>query len=264
MIWAVLCAVCYGLATALQARGAAPGSLVNVLRQWPFLLGIGLDLAGFVFQLVALRQNPLFVVQAAQASNLAVTAVACVPLLGVRLHARHWAAVLAVCAGLAVLGASSGAEGTTTIGTPVRVILLVAAVILGGVALLAARLRPPHGPIVQGVVAGLGFGLTAVAVRSLPDLAPLELLRDPGAYAAAISGVCAFVSFAAGLQRGAVTAVAALMILGETILPAAIGILLWHDGTRAGWAVPAIAGFVLALAGTLALSRFAEPAHDRP
>jgi hypothetical protein len=56
-------------------------------------------------------------VQAAQAGNLAVTAVACVPLLGIWLAARHWVAVLAVCAGLAVLGASSGAEGTIAVGT---------------------------------------------------------------------------------------------------------------------------------------------------
>jgi drug/metabolite transporter (DMT)-like permease len=259
MTAAVLCALCYGVATALQARGAAAGPLISVLHRWPFLLGVLLDLAGFGAQLIALRHLPLFVVQAAQAGNLAITAIACVPLLGIHLSARHRAATLAVCGGLALLGASSGAGGRTIIGTPTRLILLIAALALGLTTLIAARLQPPTGPIVQGVVAGLGFGLTALAVRSLPGFAPAALLRDPAAYAAVISGVCAFVSFTAGLQRGVVTTVAALTILGETALPAAVGIMLWHDRTRPGWAVPAVFGFALAVAGALGLSRFAEP-----
>jgi hypothetical protein len=258
LIAAILCAVCYGVATALQARAAAAGPLIGLLRRWPFVLGLLLDVAGFGAQLIALRSRPLFVVQAAQAGNLAVTAVACVPLLGIRLAPRHWAAVLAVSAGLAVLGLSSGPEGTAAPGPSTRWILLVAALVLGATALIAARLAPPAGPIVQGAVAGVGFGLTALAVRSLPGFTPGELLRDPAAYAAAISGVCAFVSFAAGLQRQ-VTTVAALAVLGETALPAAIGITLWGDQTRPGWAVPAVLGFVVAVAGALALSRFAEP-----
>jgi drug/metabolite transporter (DMT)-like permease len=254
--------VCYGLATALQARGAQEedGALLGVLRRWPFLLGVLLDVGGFVAQLVALRYLPLFVVQAAQAGNLAVTAVACVPILGIRLGRPQWIAVAAVCAGLALLGASGGAEGTAGAGLRTRFALLGAALVLGAAALLAARLRPPRGPIIQGAVAGLGFGLTALTVRAIPAFTPAHLVRDPAAYALAVSGVCAFLSFAAGLQRGSVTMVAALVIVGETALPAVIGIVLWHDRTRPGWAVAAIAGFALAVAGALALSRFAEPA----
>jgi len=262
---AILSAICYGLATALQARGARAatgdaGLLLGVLRQWVFLLGVLLDVAGFVVQLIALRYLPLFVVQAAQAGNLAVTALACVPILGARLARSQWAAVVAVCAGLALLGASGGAEGTTGAGLPTRFVLLGAAVVLGASALLATRLGPPGGPIVQGAVAGLGFGLTALAVRAVPALAPADLIRDPAAYAAAISGLCGFMSLTAGLQRGSVTMVAALVIVGETALPALIGITLWHDRTRPGWALAAVAGFGLAVAGALALSRFAEPA----
>jgi drug/metabolite transporter (DMT)-like permease len=258
VIAAALCAVCYGVATALQARGAAAGPLISVLRRWPFLLGVVLDVLGFVAQLVALRELPLFVVQAAQAGSLAVTAIASVPLLGIRLAARQWVAVLTACTGLAMLGASSGSEGQTTFDTRTGLLLLAAATILGIAALIATRIKPPGGPIVQGLVAGLGFGVTALAVRTLPSWSPAQLLHNPAAYAAAISGTCAFVSFAMGLQR-AVTTVAALVVVGETSVPAGIGIILWHDHTRPGWAVPAAAGFALAVTGALALSRFAEP-----
>jgi drug/metabolite transporter (DMT)-like permease len=269
---AILSAICYGVGTALQAWGArrvptgqqtGARSLVRVLRQWPFLVGVLLDLAGFVAQFVALRYLPLFVVQAAQAGNLAVTALACIPILGIRLAARQWAAVLAVCGGLALLGAASGAEGAAGAGLTIRFVLLAAAIVLGAGAFLAARLGPPGGPIIQGVVAGLGFGLTAVCIRGIPALAPSALVRDPAAYAAAVSGVCAFLSFAAGLQRGAVTTVSALVIVGETTLPAVAGIVLWNDRTRPGWVPAAILGFALAVAGALLLARFAEP-HPQP
>jgi drug/metabolite transporter (DMT)-like permease len=246
---AILSAVAYGVATALQARGA------RTRRPAPFAVGVALDLAGFVAQLVALRDLPLFVVQAAQAGNLAVTALACIPILGIRLGLRHWTAVLAVCAGLALLGASSDSEGADGARLSTRFTLLAAALILGAAALVATRLNP----IVQGAVAGLGFGLTALAVRAIPSLSLAALIRDPATYAAAVAGACAFLSFAAGLQRGAVTTVSALVILGETALPAAAGILLWHDRTRPGWIPAALAGFVLAVAGALMLARFAEP-----
>ena len=265
---AILSAVCYGLASVLQARAArgtgggeraTPRMLVRVLRQSPFLVGMLLDLVGFAGQVLALRGLPLFVVQAAQAGNLAVTALAAVPILGIRLGARQWIAVLAVCAGLALLGAGSGPQATAGTGTPARVMLLVAALALAGGGIAATRLPPRAGPIVLGIVAGLGFGVTALAVRSLPSLALTRLLHDPAGYAVAISGPSAFLSFATGLQRGAVTTIAALVIIGETALPAALGIALWHDRTRPGWTVPALAGFALAVAGALALARFAEP-----
>ena len=97
--------------------------------------------------------------------------------------------VLAVCAGLALLGASNEAEGVASADTRTRVILVAAALIVGATAVIAVGLEPPTGPIVQGVVAGRGFGLTALAVRSMPGLTPAGLVRDPAAYAAAISGV---------------------------------------------------------------------------
>lgn len=257
---AIFSAICYGVATALQAWGArrAPTGR-RVLIQWPFLAGVLLDIVGFVAQFAALRDLPLFVVQAANAGNLAVTALVCIPVLGIRLGARQWIAVVAVCGGLALLGASSGTEGADGASLTTRFALLTAALLLGTAALLAARLGPPRGPVIQGVVAGLGFGLTALCVRGVPSLAPADLLRDPAVYAAAISGACSFLSFAAALQGGVVTTVSALVILGETTLPAVAGIALWHDRTRPGWAPAALIGFAFAVAGALALARFAEP-----
>src|SRR3954447_18146481 len=118
LLGAMLAAVCFGVASVLQAVGARaasragtgavdPGLVVRLLGQWPFLLGLGLDLVGFLAELAALRQLPLFVVQAAVAASLAVTAVVAAWVMHSRLRGREWAAVAVLCGGLALLGLSA-------------------------------------------------------------------------------------------------------------------------------------------------------------
>jgi drug/metabolite transporter (DMT)-like permease len=267
-------AVCYGVASVLQAKGARsthdtgtvdPRLLGRLLRNTPFLVGALLDVTGAVLQFLALRTLPLFLVQAMQAGNLAVTALVAVPVLGARLAARHWWAVAAVTAGLILLAGSAGAENPREPGFAFRLTLLACVALLTAAGLLAGRLggRRDGGSILGsstlGAVAGLGFGLTALAARSLTDLSPARLVRDPALYAAVGGGVVAFLFFATGLQRGSVTAVSAAVVVGETAIPALVGILMLGDHTRPGYAPAAVIGFLLAVAGALALSRFGEP-----
>jgi len=146
---AALCsALCYGVATVLQARGARavphggavdPRLLVRVLRQGPFVAGIALDVVGAVAQFWALRYLPLFLVQAAQAANLAVTAVVAVPLLHVRLTVRQWSAVGGVCAGLALLAVSAGRENPAHVALSARLGLLACVAVLAVAGFAAGR-----------------------------------------------------------------------------------------------------------------------------
>jgi hypothetical protein len=66
------------------------------------------------------------------------------------------------------------------------------------------------------------------------------------------------VFYANGLHRGAVTVVTAAVVIGETLPPAAIGIAVLGDHTRAGLTPLAVAGFVVALLGAFGLTRFGE------
>jgi hypothetical protein len=61
------------------------------------------------------------------------------------------------------------------------------------------------------------------------------------------------------LQRGPVTTTAAVTAGAETVLPAALGLLLLGDSARPGYATLAGVGFLLTLAGAVALARYAEP-----
>jgi drug/metabolite transporter (DMT)-like permease len=267
LLGALASAVCYGVASVLQAvaaraapqtRDVDPRLLLRLLGRAPFLGGILLDTAGFAAEFMALRTVPVFLVQAAVAANLAVTALVAVPVLKARLRPREWAAAGAVCAGLAMLAVATGPEGSAHVGVNMRWALLACTVLLTVVGFAAGRLTDPARSAVLGLVAGLAFGVVALAVRILPDLSPGHLVRDPATYALAGAGVAAFLFFATGLQRGAVTVTTGAMVLAETVAPAAVGVLLLGDRPRPGFVPVALAGFVVALAGTLALARFGE------
>ncbi|GAA3048947.1 hypothetical protein GCM10020000_31710 [Streptomyces olivoverticillatus] len=95
--------------------------MMRAMRQWRYVAGLGLDGLGFLLELVALRSLPIYVVGAALAASLAVTAVVASWALRVRLSRVEWLAVGTVCGGLAMLGLASGAEGAGTGSMALRV-----------------------------------------------------------------------------------------------------------------------------------------------
>ncbi|MET9170629.1 DMT family transporter [Streptomyces misionensis] len=267
MVCALGAAVCFGAATVLQAvaaRQAGPGGggeaalLLRALRQWRYLVGLGLDGLGFLFQIAALRTLPIYAVGAALAASLAVTAVVAARLLAVQLSGTEWGAVGVVCAGLAMLGLASGPEGGGGGSDTLRWVMLGVAVGLLALGFAGGLLSgPARGPVL-GLGAGLGFGVVEVSVRLIDSLAPGALLTNPAAYALLIGGGAAFMLLTSALQRGSVTAATAGMVIGETIGPAAIGVVWLGDRTREGLAWLAVLGFAVAVAGALALARFGE------
>ncbi|AXI81513.1 hypothetical protein C7M71_018985 [Peterkaempfera bronchialis] len=283
LVAALVAAVCFGVATVLQALGARAsdargseahgaasggvGGTVRAMVNLPFAAGLGLDGLGFLAQLVALRSLPLYVVQAALAGALAVTAVTGALLLGMRLGRAEWLGVAGVCCGLAVLGATAGAEGHRQPGGGFHWALLAAAAALGVAGGAAWRLRGPVRAALLGLLCGFGFGLVGLAVRvlpavELPQVAPL--LRDPALYALVGGGAVAFLFLTEAVRGGSVTTATAGMVLGETGVPAVLGVLLLGDGTRHGMVPLAVAGFAVAVAGALALARFGEVGGVEP
>jgi drug/metabolite transporter (DMT)-like permease len=280
LLAALVSAFCYGIASVMQAisvRAASrrapaeadaggrvdPGLVVRMLRQGPFLASIGIDLLGFIAQLVALRRLPLFAVQAIIAANLAVTAVFAAWLMKARLSGREWLAVAGVVAGVGLLGSSAGAQGAATVGWGFQLglIIAVAGVALAGVA--AARLPNPARTPVLGAIAGLGYSVLAVSARVLPGFSPTQLVRNPATYTLAAAGIVSFMLYAAALDGGSVTTATAAVILAETLPPAVIGVIFLGDTTRHGLTAVAVLGFVLAVICAVALARFGEAGEER-
>ncbi|MDQ6873770.1 MAG: hypothetical protein M3042_01720 [Actinomycetota bacterium] len=271
IIGALLAAVCYGVATVLQALAASrtarsegidPRLLLRVLRQWPFLAGLALDALGFVLSLLALRHLALFVVEAILAGNLAVTAVVAARVLRMRLSWREWAAVGAVSLGLLLLVLSAGTESPVHAGRAFHTTVLVATIALLGIGLIGGRLSGEYSSALLGAVAGLAFGVTGVVVRILTDLHPARLLRDPAAYALLLAAAIGFLCYVTALQRGRVTSATGPLVVAETVAPALVGVLALGDTTRHGYVWVGVAGFLVAVAGALALAHFGS--LDRP
>jgi drug/metabolite transporter (DMT)-like permease len=269
---ALVASLCYGVASVLQAVGARRVEraeqidhrlLVRVLGSLPFLAGTGLDAVGLVFNLYALRTLTLFTVQAVVNTNLAVTAVASVLLLHSKLDRRDKLAVVAVISGLVLLGLASGPEGKGTFDTEHRCGLLIAASVLVAGAIIIANVFKQVHPALLGGLAGFLFGLFGISVRVIPSLEPARLVTDPATYAAVMASVTGFAFFAAALQRGSVTAATAALVVGETTVPALVGLIALGDSTRHGFAPIGVAGFLLAVGGALLLSRYGELADPK-
>lgn len=262
-------AVLFGVAAILQAIGSRkvptgseldPRNLVAfvglLLRQPAFLGALALNLAGFGLHFVALRHLPLYLAQAGIAGSLAVTALLATRVMHDRLSAVEWSAVVGMCAGLALLAASSGDAGVDTADTGLIVGLVVGLVVIAVIGLVVSRSLHAIATVVLGVLAGFGFAGVAISARLLPEGGIAEILRGPTAYTMPISAALAFLLYSMALQRGTVTVATASMIAIQTVAPAAVGVLLLSDEIRTGWAVGAIAGFAITAVGALILVRF--------
>lgn len=272
LLLALGCSVCYGTATVLQAQatrsvdagssdsGVDVGLLLRALRQWRYLAGLGLDGLGFLLQVAALRLVPIYVVAAAIAASLAVTAIEAAWLLSVKLSTVEWVAVGVVCASLAMLGLAAGPEGSERgpAGLSWALLVVVAVLLIAGAA--AGRLGDRSRALVLGLGAGGGFGVVEIAVRLIDPIDPTKaaFYTNPAVYAVIAGGVTGFLLLTSALSRGSVTTAVAGMVVGETVGPALVGVAWLGDQTRAGLSWMVVAGFVVAVAATLALSRFGE------
>jgi drug/metabolite transporter (DMT)-like permease len=279
LVAAVVAALSYGVAAVMQAMavrvasrrgnggstalgGVDPGLVLRMLRQWPFLASLLLDLTGFAAQVVALRRLPLFAAQAMIAANLAVTAVVASWLMHLELAWREWLAVAGVVAGVGLLGSSAGEHVAGHVGATFKLALILAVAGIGLAGVVSSRLRPPVRTPVLAAVAGLGYGVLAVAARVLPGFSPAELVRDPAAYALAAAGVISFMLYATALEDGSVTVATAAVVLAETTPPAAVGVMFLGDHTQPGLGGVGVLGFALAIVCAVALARFGQTGQE--
>lgn len=257
-------AVAYGSASVLQSVGAkraaerSGGGVVAIARQVPYVLGLVLDLAGWLASLVALRWLPLFVVQAVLAGSLAVTVLLDQAVHKTRLGRADTAAVAATVIALAVLGASATEGPGRHIGRDPAAGVLVLAVALAGVGWWSARRVDPAA---AGALAGLAFSGTAVAARTV-DLhgSLLHVAAQPLVLALVVFGGTGLALYATALERGDVGRVTAALWVAETAVPGAIGLAWLGDKVRPGWEVPAAVAFVVAIAAAVLLARL-QPAE---
>lgn len=285
---ALLACIGYGVASVLQAYGARSSaaaasdrgegvpatsagsptlrSTVGAVLTSAFIAGMALDMIGFAGSVVSARLIPLFLSQTIISSNLVVTAVLGVAVLGVRLHRRDWVAIGTVVVSLCVLGLTAGHRGASTPAPGVHWGLFVGSVVIlaSGVGLI--RLLGARAAVVAGLVSGVLFGAMALGVRVLDGVDPLRigvLLADPASWTIAIAGLGGFYLFTVALQLGSVNGAVAALVVGETVLPGIIGVVLFGDTAQPGLGWLVAVAFVGAVAGAVAVALFGAADHAR-
>ena len=286
MLVGLACAVgaslCYGIGSVLQAIAAAdtdsaahldPRLLLRLLKAWPYVLGLALDGAGFVLSLVALRSLPLYVVQAVVASFLAVTAVVGAVFLGTRVRMLEGVALAGVVLGLALVSLSAAPDSVRAPGKSVEWLVLAAGVALTLVAFPLGRLSGARGPGSWAAWPDWPSGW------SQWRRAPCSSSAAPGDLVPPVH-VCWWAlrrrtpcwwprrwpwrrtrrrcSAAAWSRRRRP------WWWARRCCPRIVGLALLGDHARPGWGPAAAAGFILAVAAALLLSRFGEVSTARP
>ncbi|TCK21527.1 hypothetical protein [Pseudonocardia endophytica] len=249
-----------------EARGSRLARYGRALWLQPwFIAGLVADVLAWLLTVVALRFLPVFAVQAILAGAIALTTLADNGWSPWNLVRRERVGVVSVLAGLVLVAGSAAPDRPEDLPEAATPILLVSF----GLLLVAAPFVWRVGrPMLLALLAGLGFGGTALAVRALHP-GPVswssigDLLRDPLVYAVVVMGVLGVLAFAAALRDGSVGTATAVLSVTEVVVPGIVGLVLLGDRIRDGWEVPAAVGVVLALAGVLLLTR-SDPDRERP
>ncbi|MDP9610479.1 putative membrane protein [Streptomyces demainii] len=268
---ALASAVAYATAAVAQERlaaGGRPGRLPRLLLRGAWWGAVGLNAAGALLHVAALRYGPLTLVQPLGA----LTLVAAVP-LGARLAGRRvvrdeWRGVVLALLGLgALLPVTAGETPRDTLSLAEAVAL--GAVVLAFLALCAGPGRAGRGTPGRGLRYATASGVASGVASALTQTLTVALAgsRTPGAalvsWRMAVVAVLVAVFAVSGLllaqsaYGSGLGAPLATLTLANPVAAAAIGIVLLDErfrGGPAGWALAA-AGAAAAARGVVLLSR---------
>jgi drug/metabolite transporter (DMT)-like permease len=275
LLLALAAALCFECSYVLQAlavrevpamRRPGAGALRGLAMRPRWGVGIGLGLAGFVLQVLALRHAPLTLVQPVLASGLLLLLAFSVVVLHEPVGRREILAVAGIMAGVTAIGLAQPARGETT-----NVAAFVAAsAVLAVIALSAfVRRRPGANALVSSAVAADALSVLAAAeaARSLPEVAP----TIGWCALAGGAGLAALAAESAALQRRGAARVAPIVLAGQVAVPVALAPLLLDErwSTTAGGPELLVCGLLAVviasavLAASPRLSRFAVGGRQR-
>ncbi|GAA3689631.1 hypothetical protein GCM10022267_90400 [Lentzea roselyniae] len=245
------------------AYGGRSLDLIALRRQWLYFLGLGVNLLGFACASAALHRLPLFLVQSMLAFSVGVTAMISA-LMGFRLRAPGWGALVVGATGLVLLGVSAEPSPAQALPSQWRWILVATAIPVAAIALYARRHNRVWATVALAFGSGVAYSVVGISARTLhlPDAA-WQLVLEPAAWSIVLHGCTAAVLFAMALQKGGPTGVSAIMFTTNTALSSFVGLVYLGDHVRDGYVTAAVAGFVLAIAGAIAVAHYSANTRQK-
>jgi len=271
VVCALVSALLYGLASVLQQRGAAAqpedqslrlGLLARLIRDPWWMVGLGCDVAGYVFQFIALGHGPIVLVQPLLVCGLLFALPIGAAVAGRKLLRSDWVAAVMVCAGLAAfLTIARPSAGSNDVATGIWVLLLTTCAVVALVLVLMSNGRGPRVRVVMlsagaGVLYGAGAALTKTSSHLLNE-GWLRLALHWQPYMLALFGLAGMLLAQSAFQAGWLDVSLPTMSVMDPIVSIVIGALAFGEGLASGpgdVAVEVVALMVMSL-GVIMLAR---------
>ena len=268
LLCALLSALGTNLAFLLKHRGAlaAPDvdmrhplrSAVDLFRSKWWSVGWGVAAVAFALHVAALTLAPISIGQAVLAGGLVFLAVLAERFFGFELGRRQWLGISLVAVSLALLTLTGGGGGGGAHSGYSLAGMIVFEAIAVGVGLLlflshVIERIPGQRGVLLGIAAGLGFGVSDVAIKALSgDLegGPAGLL-SPWSAVILTAAVFSFYASARSLQIGDGVAVIAVTSVAANLSTIVAGLAVFGDrlGDDALVVGVRLAAFALILVG---------------
>jgi multidrug transporter EmrE-like cation transporter len=267
LICALLSALGTNLAFLFKYKGAvaAPDvdmrhplrSAVDLFRSKWWSIGWGVAAAAFALHVAALALAPISIGQAVLAGGLVFLAVLAERFFGFELGRRQWIGIGLVAVSLSLLTLTGGGGGKAHSDYSLAGMIVFEGVAVGvGLILVLSHLIeriPVQRGVLLGIAAGLGFGISDVAIKALSgdlDSGPLGLL-SPWTVVIVTAAVFSFYASARSLQIGDGVAVIAVTSVAANLSTIVAGLAVFGDrlGNDALVVGVRVAAFALILAG---------------
>jgi len=267
LICALLSAVGTNLAFLFKHRGAvaAPDvdmrhplrSAVDLFRSKWWSIGWAVAAVAFALHVAALTLAPISIGQAVLAGGLVFLAVLAERFFGFDLGRRQWTGIALVAVSLALLTVTGGGGGEANSGYSLAGMIVFEGIAVGvGLILVLSHLIeriPVQRGVLLGIAAGLGFGVSDVAIKALSgdlDSGPVGLL-SPWSVVIVTAAVFSFYASARSLQIGDGVAVIAVTSVAANLSTILAGLAVFGDrlGTNALVIGVRLAAFALILVG---------------
>jgi len=229
-------------------------SAIDLFRSKWWTIGWAVAVVAFGAHVAALVLLPLSLAQAVLAGGFVLLAVLAERFFGFDLGRRQWFGVVLVAVSLALLAVTGTGGGSHSEYSIVGMILFEGGALALGLLFVFShrvpRLRAQRG-VLLGAAAGIGFGISDVAVKALSgDLdSGLPGLLSAWSVLILLAGVGAFFASAKSLQIGEGVAVIAVTSVAANLSAILAGVLVFGDplGKDALVVTARVTAFVLVL-----------------
>jgi drug/metabolite transporter (DMT)-like permease len=268
LVCALFSAVGTNLAFLFKHRGACAAPDVDVRHPWRsavalfrskwWSIGWGVAAIGFALHAAALSLAPISVGQAVLAGGLVFLAVLAERFFGFEVGRRQWMGIALVAVSLGVLTATGGdSQGANSGYSLVGMVVFETVAVVAGGLLVLSHVRNRH-PVQVGVplglAAGLGFGISDVAVKGFSgDFAGGMLgLLSPWVVLILSAALFSFFASARSLQIGEAVAVIAVTSVAANLSTIIAGMVVFGDhlGHGALQVGARLVAFALIIVGT--------------